>query len=205
MELSLQKSQSLIFKALIKYGYSSFSLEILEYCEPSKVIEREQFYLNLLSPTYNILKIAGSRLGSRLSDKTKELLRLVNLGENHPMFGKNHSEETKALMKLASLGENNSMFGKKHSEKTKALMSAAQKLRDKAEFVITAEVKSKISKTLGHKIEITDVETNTLRIFDTIGEAAKYLDSSNTTVSRYIKNKTLFKGKYRIDKLNSSK
>lgn len=68
----------------------------------------------------------------------------------------------------------------------------------------TAETKSKISnsKTLGHKIEITNVETNTSGIFDTIGEAAKYLDSSNTTVSRYLTNKTLFKGKYRIEKLN---
>lgn len=205
MEYTLQKSQSHIFKALIKYGYSSFSLEILEYCEPSKVIEREQFYLDLLSPIYNILKIAGSRLGYITSDKTKELLRLANLGENHPLYGKTHSEDTKALMRLAHLAENNSMYGKKHSEETKALMSAAQKLRDKSGFEKTAEHRSKLSKSLGHKIEITDVEANVSGIFDTVGEAAKYLNSSPTSVSRYIKNKTLFKGKYRIDKLNNSK
>jgi group I intron endonuclease len=30
-----------ICRALLKYGYRSFSLEILEYCEPSELLERE--------------------------------------------------------------------------------------------------------------------------------------------------------------------
>lgn len=33
-----------------KYGYSKFKLEILEYCEISNLIEREQYYLDLLKP-----------------------------------------------------------------------------------------------------------------------------------------------------------
>lgn len=181
MELYLKKRNSSIYRALIKYGHSNFSLEILEYCEPSQVIEREQFYIDSLSPTYNILNIAGSK------------------------FGFKHSDETKELIRIASLAEKNPLFGKKHSEKTKALMSAAQKSRDKEGFAKTMEQKVKISKTLGHKIEITDVNTNSTAIFDTIGEAAKYLGSSHTTVSRYIKNQTLFKGKFRIVDLNSSK
>ena len=41
------KSNMLINKALIKYGYSNFSLEILEYCEPSLVVTREQYYIDL--------------------------------------------------------------------------------------------------------------------------------------------------------------
>jgi len=181
MELYLKKRNSSIYSALIKYGHSNFSLEILEYCEPSQVIEREQFYIDSLSPVYNILSIAGSK------------------------FGFKHSDETKELMRIASLAEKNPLFGKKHSEKTKALMSAAQKSRDKEGFAKTMEHKAKISKSLGHKIEITDVNTNTTAIFDTIGETAKYLGSSHTTVSRYIKNQTLFKGKFRIVDLNSSK
>lgn len=36
----------IINKALLKYGYSNFILEILEYCEPSDVISREQHYLD---------------------------------------------------------------------------------------------------------------------------------------------------------------
>uniref|UniRef100_UPI0022FD6757 hypothetical protein n=1 Tax=Drechslerella dactyloides TaxID=74499 RepID=UPI0022FD6757 len=45
----LTKSNMAICKALLKYGYSNFSLEIIEYCKPEKSVEREQhiwiFYL----------------------------------------------------------------------------------------------------------------------------------------------------------------
>ena len=52
-----------INKALLKYGFSNFKLEILEYCDLDNVIEREQYYINLLKPEYNILDTAGSSLG----------------------------------------------------------------------------------------------------------------------------------------------
>lgn len=60
-----------ISKALIKYGYSNFTLEILEFCDPSNAILREQHYLDFLKPEYNILKIAGSRLGYTHTEKTR--------------------------------------------------------------------------------------------------------------------------------------
>ena len=41
----LLKHQSMaICCALLKHGYSNFSLEILEYCEPEKCIEREKYF-----------------------------------------------------------------------------------------------------------------------------------------------------------------
>lgn len=44
----------IIYRALLKYGYSNFSIEILEYCEPSLLIQREHYYIDLLKPEYNI-------------------------------------------------------------------------------------------------------------------------------------------------------
>lgn len=55
---------------MLKYGYSNFNLEILEYCEPSEVVSREQHYLDLLQPEYNILKNAGSTLGYKHTEET---------------------------------------------------------------------------------------------------------------------------------------
>jgi group I intron endonuclease len=49
-------------------------LDIFEYCEPNIVIFREQYYMDKLKPEYNILKIAGSRLGTKQSEKTKKLI-----------------------------------------------------------------------------------------------------------------------------------
>lgn len=53
----------LIYKALLAHGLENFKLEILEYCQASEVIEREQYYMDLLNPEYNILKVAASPLG----------------------------------------------------------------------------------------------------------------------------------------------
>ena len=47
LEREIDKKNSMIYKALLKYGYSSFKLDILEYCEPSVLIKREQYYLDL--------------------------------------------------------------------------------------------------------------------------------------------------------------
>nr|QBM31562.1 hypothetical protein [Arthrobotrys musiformis] len=57
-----KRGASLICKALLKYGYTGFRLEILEYCSSTEILNREQFYLNTCKPEYNILKIAGSNL-----------------------------------------------------------------------------------------------------------------------------------------------
>ena len=51
----------IIYRALLKYGYSNFSSEILEYCEPNELISREQYYIDLLKPEYNILKKVGAK------------------------------------------------------------------------------------------------------------------------------------------------
>lgn len=56
-----------IHAALLKYGYENFQLEILEYCRADELIEREQYYLDLLNPEYNILKTAYSLMGYKHS------------------------------------------------------------------------------------------------------------------------------------------
>ena len=67
----LIRNKMVICRALRRYTYSNFSLEILEYCTALKCIEREQYYLYLLKPEYNILKVAGSNLGFKHSKETK--------------------------------------------------------------------------------------------------------------------------------------
>lgn len=69
-----------IHAALLKYDYSNFKLEILEYCDKFNLREREQYYMDILKPEYNVLKIAGSRLGFKHNESTKKLFRLTRLG-----------------------------------------------------------------------------------------------------------------------------
>jgi len=70
------KGNSIINSALLKYGYSNFSLEILEYCDKEEVLKREQYYLDSLKPEYNILKIAGSNSGHK--QREESILKRIN-------------------------------------------------------------------------------------------------------------------------------
>ena len=65
MEMQLKITKSAIYRSLIKNGYSNFKLEILEYCDKSIVIAREQYYIDRLKPEYNISLIAGASMGGR--------------------------------------------------------------------------------------------------------------------------------------------
>jgi group I intron endonuclease len=80
---SLDNGSSIIYNSLLKYGYANFSLDILEYCKPNKLIFREQYYMDILKPEYNILKVAGSVLGFKHSEVTKAKMRINNLGKKH--------------------------------------------------------------------------------------------------------------------------
>jgi group I intron endonuclease len=72
----LLKGKSLIYSAIVKYGLKNFQIEILEYCATENAISREQYYLDLLKPKYNILTTAGSRLGHIHSEEAR--LRMSN-------------------------------------------------------------------------------------------------------------------------------
>jgi group I intron endonuclease len=71
----LNKNESLISRALLKYGYSNFKLEVLEYCKPEQCIDREQYYLDTLPHEYNISSKAGSRLGCKHSEAACKKIR----------------------------------------------------------------------------------------------------------------------------------
>jgi group I intron endonuclease len=85
-----------ICRALLKYGYSNFSLEILEYYKPDDVIELEDKYIKLLKPEYNILQKAGNSLGFKHSETTRAKMRASKLGLKK-------SEETKLGMSFLIL------------------------------------------------------------------------------------------------------
>jgi group I intron endonuclease len=76
--ISYPKRNMPICKALLKYGYAEFSLEILEYCSTDVLLKKEQYYFDKCKPEYNILKIAGSPLGYKHSEAAKKLIGLAS-------------------------------------------------------------------------------------------------------------------------------
>ncbi len=72
---SLAKSNRLIDRALLKYGFSNFAMEILEYTYKNNVLEKEQYYMDLFKPQYNIVETAGSTLGYKHTQESLEKMR----------------------------------------------------------------------------------------------------------------------------------
>jgi hypothetical protein len=103
--ISKVKNHLTISRAIIKYGYSNFELEILEYCDVSDLLLLEQFYIDKLKPAYNIAKIAGSTLGIKKTKEQREnisnALKGKYVGIKSALFGKTISLETKKLMSLS--------------------------------------------------------------------------------------------------------
>ena len=61
-------------RAWDKYGESAFSFLLLQTCEPDKLVEIEQYYLDSLTPEYNVCKMADSPAGRVTTDKHKQKL-----------------------------------------------------------------------------------------------------------------------------------
>lgn len=116
-------SNTHISRALLKYGYSSFSLTILEYCDLDSLIKREQHYIDTLKPEYNICRSAGSSLGRLHGELTKERI----------------SESKKGLLS----GKENSFYGKTHTSESRQKMSKTAETR-----VVSELSKAKISRAM---------------------------------------------------------
>ena len=102
------------------YIYSHFSIMILEYCDKSDLIVREQYYFNKLNPQYNILKIWDSYQGFKYPEKTKtkisKSLKGIYKKEKSALFDRTHPEKTKILMSLKKAKNNNPLFEKTHNK-----------------------------------------------------------------------------------------
>jgi group I intron endonuclease len=175
-----------INRALLKYGYSNFTLEILEYCEPSNVIAREQFYLDLLKPEYNILAKAGSSLGFKHTEETKQ-----QIGE--AFKGLKQTEETKRKMSEAQRG-------RKHSEETKEKIRNAH---NPGRF-IKGQKKREGAGRPSQAIEVIELETGNKNTYESTREAGRALNIDGSIIARYLRDnqKKPYKGRYIFTKIN---
>ena len=67
--------------AFNKYGKDNFKFEIIEICEKEKLIEREQYYLDILNPNYNVCKRTDSRLGVKSTPEHIAKIIAANTGQ----------------------------------------------------------------------------------------------------------------------------
>lgn len=64
-------ANTMLQRAFNKYGEDGLVFSIVEYCDKSDLLSREQFFLDTLNPKYNILKEAGRVTGFVMSEESK--------------------------------------------------------------------------------------------------------------------------------------
>lgn len=175
IERKLAEGSSAIYSAILKYGYENFSIDILEYCEISALIEREQYYIDLLKPEYNILKIANSREGAKHTEEAKLRIGLKSLGRKHTEEAKLKMSEIAALRK----GEETSLYGKNHSPESKLKMSINRSI----------------------EVKVLDTVLNKETVFLGNKEAAEFLNVGLSTLVRYKKLNKLINERYLVSNI----
>ncbi len=106
-----------------KYGKEAFVFSVIEYSDQSQLLEREQYWIDELQAVkkgFNILPVAGSRVGMKHTPAVCKLLSEMKMGKPSPNRGKSPSDETRAKMADAKRG-------KTFSPETKRKMSEARK------------------------------------------------------------------------------
>jgi group I intron endonuclease len=123
---------SLICRALLKYGFDSFFVVVLELCnqcDTCSILSLEQFWIDSLAPYYNICLTAGSTKGILRTQEFKNKQRENNTGQGNPMFGR--------------AGESSPRFGILHTEESRIKMGS------KLIYVFDASTNQLIAKYLG--------------------------------------------------------
>ncbi len=112
------------------HGKENFIFEIVEQVDnKSKLIEREQVWINFFKPEYNMNPIAGSRLGTKATKETLEKMRLSRINYkvseetkkkiSESKLGKPLSKEHIKKLSISAKNRVSSFLGKTHSEYSK--------------------------------------------------------------------------------------
>lgn len=112
-----------------KYGAGAFEFRVVERCSPEKVIVREQHYIDTTAPEFNVVLVAGSTRGFKMTDTQRDACAARMRGHRQALetiekrrqsrSGYTHSAETRAKMSAAA--------GHTHTAEARARMSVAKR------------------------------------------------------------------------------
>jgi len=151
--------------------FKDFIFYIIEFCDNTIIAQREQYYINKIKPSYNIITVTEDFIGYTHSEEVKKRLSL------------NYSEERREKIRL--LNKNKSL-----SSHTKFLLSLAALNRDERIKEKIKEASTKFNeKMFGDSVLILDIITKELIIkVPSITKASEYTKVHMRTLRRKFKN-----------------
>ena len=207
--------------ALLKYGYTNFSLTILEICDKDSLMSKEKHFFEVYSPEYNILKIPGSpsrgsgwthteatienmRIAASKTFKSPEFLTKLSKGQSSGIevevtdLETNNTSTYHAIKAAArALGIDRRYIEHYIYLKQDKPVLGRYTFKLNSDYASTNLIHEKVQKT-SKKVEVTNVDTKEVTIYSSISAAARSLGYRQPSISLYLKEKRdkPFNGKY---------
>ena len=160
-----------------------------EYCDKEKLIEREQFFLDSLNPSYNILKQAYSLEGYKHTAETIEALKDREFSQEHrdnlskAATGRTFSEES-----LVKLSQSIREYRKDNSLTPEAL----------------SNIKQKTTEREGVPVKLINQETGEETVFETQTDAGSFLGITRQAIKNAVNRNSILSKLYRVEKVDKS-
>jgi group I intron endonuclease len=165
------RADSVIGKAIRKYGKDSFTVETLAKADTLEELEELEIKYIAMYDTfkngYNLT--SGGESGKELSEETKQKMSESHKGDKNPMFGKKRTGDVKQR-----ISEGNK--GKKRTDEHKQRISEAHKNKNESELL--KEYRQKTSKPVAQY----DLEGRLLQIHKSINEAEKTIGGGRKSI-----------------------
>lgn len=216
------KGSPLFYRSVRKYGWMDFQFGILENIkfldihsiEDKKrlILEREQYYLDLLEPTFNINKIAGSPLGLKRSLEFSINSSKSKRGVKHNYkvttnnIGRSLTEDIKSKISVRCKGISVKIYNKNNKEFIKefpTLSKAASYLGVHRKTISNIYARGvsyddyiyefKVKDT---RIWVYDSSYNIIDILKNGKETSINLNIPVSTLSEYVRSGKLYNNKY---------
>lgn len=129
-----RKNDNVIDKAIDKYGWNNFTVEVLK--ENLSKVEADFWEIYLINEVYNSYKGKGYNcsiggdvnpmLNKHHDKETREKISKKVRGKNSPWYGKKLTKEHKQKIRKENSGKNHHCYGKSLPESTRKKMSKAK-------------------------------------------------------------------------------
>jgi len=131
-----------------KYGVDDLIFSIVEVVkEKPDLIKKEQYYMDIIKPEFNMCKNAGSQLGRKQSESQKLRNAEVHRGNTYRL-GMKTSEETKRRISIANKGKLRTMEQRKKLSRSSIGKGRVCKMYDYIKSSIYIKSQTELSKEL---------------------------------------------------------
>jgi hypothetical protein len=189
-----------------KHGWDNFRLGILEYIKIYElnnkdkheikrvILDREQYYLDILNPSLNINKTAGSTLGYKHTEEMRKTMSLQRKGQRGARNGitvKVFNKHNVLINIFPTITSAAKYYHVDHCTLSKYIKEgySLNNLRFEAEF-----------KDL--RVWVFDKQCNIIDVFPTANKAVNFWGIHHTVLHRHLRSGKLWKNKYYFSRTN---